>query len=533
MLSACLALAAASLSQGSAPEPPRLVVLIVVDQLIPEQLRRLDPRLAGGFRRFLDEGTVFWNATLDYACTETGPGHASVATGRYPSHHGIIGNLFHDREAHRTVYCVADPDAHPVSANGANASAASMSPANLVGPTLGELLRAAHPGSHTVAISGKDRSAVLMGGWGADAALWWDVRAGGFTSSTAFGETLPDCAAIWNEAWLDRALGWSWEPSLAGDLAMLGTQPDDRPGEPTGHSTFPHVLPTDRATLAGALFGTPLLDFFTLELATLAVDAYDLGADDAVDLLAVSLSGCDAVGHGYGPYSLEATDLLLRDDHELGRFFDGLDGAVGKGRWLGVLTSDHGVLELPESLRENGVDARRIGIRELAAVFELAAKALEAEYADAAPTLQPTEDGFVFDPASLASSGVDPAEARTVVARAVAESPHVAEAYTLDQLHAPEGEGFLMLYQRAAHAGRGADVVVRFEPWTIVNMDVGTSHGSPYPYDRRIPLAFVGAGVAHGQRYDAASNVDVVPTVLSALGIAAPADLDGQALSLR
>lgn len=533
MLSVCLALASATLAPQAAPEPPRLVVLVVVDQMIPEQLRRLDARLEGGFRRFLDEGVVYWNATLDYACTETGPGHATVATGRYPSRHGIIGNLFHDREAHRTVYCVADADAHPVTPEGTIGSVPSMSPAKLVGPTLGELVRAARPGSHTVSISAKDRSAILMGGWGADAVLWWDTGAGGFTSSSAFGQALPDCASIWNEAWLDRAMGWSWEPLLEGDLAALGTQPDERPGEPAGHATFPHVLPTDRATLAGAIYGTPLLDFFTLEIATLAIDAYELGADDTVDFLAISLSGCDAVGHGYGPYSLEATDLLLRDDHELGRFLEGLDGAVGEGRWLAVLTSDHGVLELPESLVASGLDARRIGVRELASIFELAAKSLEAEYGDGAPTLQPTEDGFVFEPASLKSSGVDPAEARAVVARAVVESPHIAEAYTLEQLTGTDGEGFLKLYQRAAYAGRGADVVVRFEPWTIVNMDYGTSHGSPYPYDRRIPLAFVGAGLARAQRYEAASNVDVVPTVLSELGITPPADLDGKVLPLR
>jgi arylsulfatase A-like enzyme len=530
MLSACLALAAALLPQGT-PVKPRLVVLIVVDQLIPEQLQRLEPRLSGGLRRFLDEGVVFWNATLDYSCTETGPGHASVATGRYPAHNGIVGNLFHDREQHRNVYCVGDPSTLALSASGPVPGAPSMSPANLVGPTLGELLRAAQPGSHTVAIAGKDRSAVLMGGHGAEVALWWDYRAGGFGSSTAYGEDLPECAAIWNEAWVDRALGWSWEPLDAEGLARLGTQPDDRPGEPGRGGTFPHVLPQDRASLAGAVFSTPLIDFFTLELATLAIDAHELGSDDTVDFLAVGLSGCDVVGHGYGPYSAEVTDLLLRDDRDLGRFLEGLDAVVGEGRWLACLTSDHGVLELPEMLRATGVDAHRIGLPELAAILELGTQALKEAYGEQAPTLQPAENGFFFDPATLGDTDV--VEARGVVAKAVVASPWVAEAYTLDQLEGPAADGFLLLYQRATHPGRGPDVVVRFEPWTIVNFPTGTSHGSPYPYDRRIPLAFLGAGLEPARRHDSASNVDVVPTVLSELGLALPADLDGQVLSLR
>jgi hypothetical protein len=433
--------------QSKPAEGPRLVVMVVVDQLVPEQLRRLAPHLEGGFGRFLQQGTVFWSATVDYANTETGPGHATIATGRYPKNHGIVANQYVDRERKQLVYCVGDASAHPLTGAGSDAATASVSPANLRGDALGDLLEAATPASMTVAIAGKDRSAVLLGGRKPDVAVWWDMRAGGFATSTYYGEKLPELVGVWNAAWQERALGWEWTPELPGDPAAYGTAPDDRPGESARFGrTLPRRLPEDPAQLAVAVFATPLVDYFTLELAALAVDTLHLGRDDAVDFLGISLSGCDVVGHANGPDSVEVTDLLLRDDKELGRLFARLDELVGAGRWVACLSSDHGVLDLPEALRARGVGARRVPGSELQALrasVKAAIDALNPGGADLGLVLG--EQGFFFDEAVAGGAGIDPAALREAIAAAAEESRLVADAYTAEELARESDDPWMVL----------------------------------------------------------------------------------------
>jgi predicted AlkP superfamily pyrophosphatase or phosphodiesterase len=527
-------------SKSPPPPPPRLVVMIAVDQLIPEQLQRLETRFSGGFERFLDEGAVFWRATVDYACTETGPGHATLATGRWPLHHGIVGNAYFDRAARATVYCVGDGESHPLTSAGLDATREGVSPANLIGDALGDILERSAPGSKTVTIAGKDRSAVLMGGRAPDAALWWSASAGGFASATAYGEKLPEFVEVWNRAWRERARGWKWTSELEGDLAALGTAPDEREGESKrGGRTLPRTLPSDDGALAGAVLSSPLVDYFTIELAILALDTEGLGRDESVDFLGLSLSGPDILGHGYGPDSVEVTDLLVRDDKELGRLFRALDEKVGKGRWLACLSSDHGVLDLPELLQSQQVGARRVKGADVAAMRKTVEEAIELTHPGHADLgLRFTELGFTFDPDSAMAAGIEPAALRDLIAEAAEEADWVADAYTLEELLASDAPGsadtdaWLTLYRRCACADRAPDVVLRPEPWLLFDFAEGTSHGSPYPYDRRVPLAFLGGRVKAQQRFDAASPTDAVPTLLALAGLQPPAGLDGRVLKV-
>ena len=520
---------------ASAPQAPRLVVMVIVDQLIPEQLQRLGPYLDGGFGRFLKQGAVFWTATVDYANTETGPGHATVATGRYPKSHGIVGNQFVDRELGQLVYCVGDANAHPVTADGSDATTGSVSPANLRGDALGDLLKAANAASKAVTIAGKDRAAVLLGGRKPDAAVWWDMRAGGFTTSTYYGDKLPDFVSVWNKAWSERAVGWEWTSELPGDPASFGTAPDDRPGESGRFGrTLPRRLPEQIDQLAGAVFSSPLIDYFTLELAALAVDTLHLGQDDVVDFLGLSLSGCDAVGHAHGPDSVEVTDLLLRDDRELGRLFARLDELVGAGRWVACLSADHGVLDLPEALRARGIGARRVPGSEMKALSTSVKEAVDAlDTTGADLKFAFVEQGFYFDEAAATAAGLDPKSLREAIAAAAEETPDIAGAYTADELARPVDDPWMLLYERCMAPGRSPDVALRPEPWLLFEMAEGTSHGSPYPYDRRVPLAFLGPKVRAQGRFDAASPTDAVPTLLQLIGQAPPAaGLDGRVLDV-
>ena len=532
------ALAAPSLSGSGLPrdEPPRLVVLLCVDQLFSEQLDRLDAWLDGGLARIWREGTVHRAAMLSYAATETGPGHATLATGCRPARHGLVGNAYHDRVLGRGMYCVGDQGAQPVTSAG-RGEGSSVSPANLLVPGLADRMRSVFPGSHCVSIAGKDRAAVSMGGR-KGTVLWWDRRDGGFATSTFYGAELPPFASEWNAAWMERAGGWRWEADFPGDPALVGTHADDRPGEaPFGTQgwTFPYELPEGqeaRSILAPAVFATPLIDEFTIELARSAVAAQGLGDDGEPDLLAIGLSGCDVVGHQYGPYSWEVTDLLLRVDDALAVLFDELDARVGAGNWIVALSSDHGVLELPEALAARDVGARRIDREESAAVGRAAREALESAYPGVDVGLAYDGRTFVLDPAAVQDAGLDGAEVRATLARAAESVPWVGAAYTLEDL-AGDGavDGWIGLYRAGFHPDRSEDVVLRAEPWLLGGMGRGTSHGSPYPYDRRIPLAFYGAGFEARRLHGPAASEDAVPTLLAVLGVAVEdGELDGRSL---
>ncbi|MEM6571600.1 MAG: alkaline phosphatase family protein, partial [Planctomycetota bacterium] len=277
---------------------PRLVVLISVDQLIPEQLERLEPHFHGGLGRLVRRGLVFRNASLEFARSETGAGHASYGTGTLPRSHGVVGNSFFDRTLGRTQYCVEDDGVLGLTVKGTSEESGRRSPRNLQRPTIGEHVQAALPGAMSVSVSAKDRAAIGMGGRSTGPVLWWDKRGSGFQSSTFYGETLPRFVHEWNAGWVDAARWWPWESTVPPDATALGTAPDERPGERPFIDqgvTFPYRLPdTDNAQqLAGLAFGTPIVDRFTAEIAVAAVRAMRLGGDGVTDVLTLSFSGCD------------------------------------------------------------------------------------------------------------------------------------------------------------------------------------------------------------------------------------------------
>ena len=530
-------------------EPARLLVLVAVDQLIPEQLERLRPWLDGGLGRFVREGQVWRRAEHQHACTETGPGHATLGTGVHPSRHGIVGNGWWTAES--SAYCCGDPDARLVTASGVAAKAGSASACQLLVPGIADHLRAAHPGSLSVGISVKDRSAILSLGRRATWALWWDREGRGFVTSDAYGTELPAWVVDWNERWtegLDASAapgGHVWEAGLPPGFAASGTAPDARPGEaaPHGGTSFPHRLPPLEGTppdpaalarLARAVTISPLGDRFVVELAARAVEALALGADEAPDLLFVGLSACDMVGHCFGPSSQEVASVLLAADDALGELFLLLDRRVGRGRWVAALSSDHGVLELPETLAERGVDARRVSSADLTrALGEVRREVAEAFGADF--HRRTSGDGVLLDRAALADSGVDAAAVRRAYAQGMlARVPWLARAYTADELAAPladvRADPLHAVTRRSFLAGRSPDVVFLPRPWTLLDSATGTGHGSPYPYDRDVPLVFLGPGSPAQTRHEPCGTVDLLPTLLHRAGVPVPEGLDGRVL---
>jgi len=542
-----LTIATPSSADAVEGETPRLVVVISVDQMIPEQLERLAPWWRGGFARFLERGLVFPNAALRHANTETGPGHATLGTGCSPARNGIVENDYFDREAGRYVYCVGDESATTrTSFDWPVAERRSASSHRLLAPGWADLLRERWPASRSVSIGGKDRAVILMAGQRPELALWWDGYGRGFVSSSAYVEELPDWVGEWNGDCFAPMDGWVWTGELPGPASATGTAEDDRPGEaklmsrpPVFPYRFPELPeplePRDRAGLAGLAYSSPWIDRFTLELARIAVTEMELGADEAVDLLAISLSACDTVGHACGPYSREVTDLLLRVDHELGLLFSELDERLGAGGWIAVLSADHGVLELPEARIGDAVGGVRLRVRERRLALEHVRAALDEAFGESyRVNISGGGDAIFFPGGALEAEGVDAARVRGVVARTLVEEPWIAAAYTHDELIAPPREDddrWLRLARASHRADRGPDVEIRLAHRHLMSMSTGTSHGSPYRYDRRVPLAFLGPGFQPGSRDESAGPMDALPTVLDRLGIEVPASVEGRVLA--
>ena len=546
----CFALALTP-QEGASEEPvaspaPRLMVLISVDQLIPEQLERLGPYMKGGLGRMVRDGAIFERAELPYARTETGAGHATLSTGCLPRSHGVVGNEFWDRITEKRMYCVEDSEASLVTGDGIVDGAGRRSPKTILRPTLGEILQRLDPEAKVASISGKDRSAIGMCGSSRGLALWWDKsRSAGFVTSTTYTTVLPPVVTDFNGTWIDRLKAEPWVDSspvdlVGGDHGVWGTAPDDRPGErPLGRAgiTFPYEVPEDlpEAKLGTYAYSTPAVDGYVGIMGGRLVEDMGLGKDEHTDLLALSFSGCDVVGHANGPYSREVTDLLFRLDRSLGALFQSLDESVGRGRWVAALTADHGVLPLPEHVVASGSSARRVAGKEVTAM-RAAIRARMKDRLGAAVKERSGPGGYRIDAKSLADSGVTLEVARRTMAAIIrdlrVDFPWVDDAYSYDEIagFGPDQMGVRRALYNSFHPDRTIDVVVIKAPGVLVGNQKGTSHGSPHGYDRRIPLIFYGAGFPSGIDTRVAGSQDVVPTLLGGTGLKSGVVFDGRDL---
>src|SRR5438067_7970358 len=336
-MTAPLVLLLALLGLGSLPAPrPRLVLVITVDQLRPDYLDRYRSQLTGGLALLLKQGAVFTEAYQDHAVTETAPGHSTILSGRWPAHTGIV----------RNTAGVQDSTAPLVGVTGLGAS-----PARFRGTALFDWLKAAEPGARALSVSGKDRGAILPLGRAKEQVYWY---AGGyFTTSRYYADSLPTWVRIFNGQRVPfRAAGTQWTLFLP---ERDYPEPDSVSYENQGRDVlFPHRLPMDSGQAALAFIATPTMDSLTLAFALVGVRALQLGGRGATDLLAVSLSTTDYVGHAYGPDSREIHDQVVRLDRYLGRFLEQLFVRYGKSNVLVVLTADHGVTPFPERSRALG-----------------------------------------------------------------------------------------------------------------------------------------------------------------------------------
>jgi predicted AlkP superfamily pyrophosphatase or phosphodiesterase len=535
MLLAAVAVDVGSAVPARSEETARLILLVAVDQLHRD---RLDADLPGGLGRLIREGRIYTDAVLDHGMTETCPGHATMLTGRHPANAGIPGNRLLDPETGDAVYCVADSAATARVLGGKE----GRSPRNLRVSTLGDWMKSANPATRVFSVSGKDRAAITLAGHSPDAAFWFlPTGEVGFTTSRYYLERLPQWIREWNGLDPPRDGFLARVPRTWDHLADVGGapgRPDDFPGESGrfGRTSGHPLRDRDLQEFAARLVASPFLDEASLDFATALVREEGLGRGSSPDLLAVSLSAMDYVGHLYGPYSHESRDALRRLDLALGRFLDFLERELGPGSVLGVLTSDHGVLPLPEWLEStgDGLCPEQGGRPDLSRLVFLLLGKLHWEFS---PLLSIPRPWLIFagpqlavDRALAKRHGVPVAEVVAATRRILEAEPAVAKVWTAEEIENGADE-FARLYRNSFDPERSGDLVLQLAEGCLISPDhEGTTHGTPYLYDRAIPLIFWGTGIEAGRVPGTARTVDIAPTLARRLGIAPPSDLDGHPL---
>ncbi|HJS73909.1 MAG TPA: alkaline phosphatase family protein [Vicinamibacteria bacterium] len=510
-------LAAAAVSGET--ERPKLVLFLSIDQGRAEYLARFRPVLEGGLLFLLERGVVFTETHHAHANTITAPGHASLSTGRFPSHTGIVGNDWYDRSEGREVYCIEDSDAPVLVPSGTRPASLGRSPRRLVGTTLGDWLKEHERASKVFSIAGKDRSAVLMAGKKADAAYWFDGKTGQWLSSRYYMEEYPAWVWEFQERRLaDGYFGRTWE-ALPIPEALLASMQIEPAGAGARDGGIPRVIGhgvlAEDAGFYHALFETPFLESYLLAFAESLVREEGLGMDEATDVLAIGFSSVDSVGHDYGPNSREVLDAIVRLDRELGSFLRFLDRTIGLDKVAISLSADHGVAPLPEYQSRHDLPGGRIARTTLACV----ARAGRPEWF-AAP--------LYFDTKALAKEKIEREEAEKIVSAEIAACPGVARVFTRSAIESAkqEDDSTLVRFTRAYYPDRSPDFFVQFEEG-LIDDPAGTTHGSPYRYDTHVPGIIVFPGVAPASVGTPIETVDLPVTLALLLGLDPPKDVDG------
>ena len=502
------------------PDAPRLAVLVVFDQMRGDYLTRWDGLFGeGGFRRLKKNGAWFTNCHYPYAQTRTGPGHASLATGCLPMRHGIVDNGWPSRASGNEIDCVLDSRYKVVPEFKGQQKHdigewPGASPSRLWADTVGDVLKEATGGEgRVVSLSLKARSAILIGCRAAkpDACYWFFPPAGMFVTSTYYRDTLHPWVDTFNgERYADRWFDKDWT-RLRTDLDYEAhSGPDDVPTEDTGWAqgrTFPHPMRGSENKLGKdfyeAIENTPYGNELLLEFAKRAIDGEGLGRRATPDLLCLSFSSNDVVGHCYGPDSQEVLDITLRSDLIVRDLLNYLDEKVGRGRYVVAVSADHGVCPLPDVARAKGLDAARVDTEEQR---QQAEEFLQSTFGRSVrPWIQAKWGPWVYlDRRTLKARNADPAEVEEALADWFRRQPGVGAAYTRTRLTAGplDGDEIGERVRRSFHPGRSGDVAIVLKPYYLAGKprETGTTHGSPHPYDTHVPLLFYGPGIKAGGR---------------------------------
>lgn len=509
---ACLTPASRMEAQGTTSRPT-LVVMLTVDQLRPDYLTMWERQFTGGFARLLRGGAVFLNGYQDHANTETAPGHASTLSGRFPRSTGIVSN----------AAGVLDPQAPLIGARGAPAS-----PYRFRGTTLTDWLRNANPASRALSVSRKDRGAILPLGRAKQSVFWYATSNGTFTTSTYYADTLPSWVQNFNDRRLPHSFaGKSWDLLL--DPSEY-PEPDSVKGERGGeNNTFPHRFPADPALTAAEFSGTPMMDQLTFSFALEGVRQMRLGLGPVTDLLAVSLSTTDAVGHGFGPDSREVHDQILRLDRYLGAFLDTLFSLRDSNSVVIALTADHGVSPLPGT-RSRYPNQGAGWVNVTPAIVPLFAS-LRASGVDTSAFGFDGEGILYLDEDALTKAGLRPEAVLRTFKNEVERVRGVLRVDRVADLAADSAKDDIS--RRWFHMlppDLHATAVVTLRPFWYWQGVTYATHGTPHDPDAAVPIIFYGSGIRPGKHPRRTLVVDIAPTLASIVRVRPLEAIDGRVI---
>ena len=548
---AAVVLAAAAATSAQAPKTtppkktptatrPKLVVVLVVDQMRADYVDKFRGQWKGGLKRLLEEGAWFRAAAYPYAATETCVGHATISTGAFPASHGMVANAWWDRDQQQMVSCTSDPNVtNAAYAGGTTKGGDSAWRMQL--PSFAEELKFQSGGaSRVVTFSLKARSAVTLAGHKADAVTWFEASSGSWVTSAAYG-TMPFVEEFAKKHPVTDDYGKTWSLSLPENAYLYDENATGAATIEGWSTTFPHPLrgkgegSSPDAAFFSEWSASPFADSYLTKLAEGAVDALGLGKSGGTDYVGIGYSSVDYVGHAFGPRSWEIQDILVRLDQDLQELFTELDQKVGKRNYLAVLTADHGVAPIPADTQKTGFDA---GVLNLAELKDRLEKALEPFHYTKPAIARIVGNELYFSPGVYGQLRQDPAAMKALL-DAAQSLPGVAAVYRAEEL---SGGGKTLSETRRAvelnyFAGRSGDLYILQRPYWLTESSAegskrytGTGHGTPYYYDQRVPLVFMGFGIAPGEYFEEVTPADIAPT-LGALTAVTLATSDGRVLS--
>jgi predicted AlkP superfamily pyrophosphatase or phosphodiesterase len=498
--------------QDDAPKRPRLVLAIVIDQFRYDYLLRFRQDYHAGLKRMLDQGAVFTDAHYLHAATVTAVGHSTFLSGATPSVSGIIANEWYDRENNRSVTSVFDPKSKLV---GGVPGAPGSSPRRLLVSTIGDELKMHGIESKTIGVSIKDRSAILPAGHMADGAYWYDPDSNHWVTSTYYRAELPDWVRKLNgENMYQRYIGAQWLPFDARDVSS---------------KPFCTMVAGTGNRFCGSLEATPWGNEMIEEFAERAVSAENLGRHSGVDILAVSFSSNDYVGHAVGPDDPAVRDISIRTDRLLAKLLDYVDRQVGTGNTLVVLTADHGVAPVPEVNQARNMPGGRLSADRLS---QKISEALTNRYGPGKWLLGGAATMPYLNLELIQTHKLDRDEVERVAAQAALAEDHIARVYTRHEVETGQvqRDDIGRAISLGFYGPRSGDLFILQEPYYLFEAK-GTSHGTPYDYDTHVPVIFLGPHIKARVYPQRIAVNDIAPTLAAILQIEQPSGSTGRVLS--
>ncbi len=519
-------------SKQSTANKPKLVVGIVVDQMRWDYVNRFKPffKSSSGFIRFINEGATVDNTMIPYVPTVTACGHACVYTGSVPALHGIAGNEWYDNVKQKKIYCVEDANVQTLGSS--NNAAGQMSPVNVWTTTLGDEFKlASNFRSKVFGISLKDRGAIIPAGHSANGAFWYDSKTGNFISSTFYGKTLPSWVSNYNNLHRpDSLYNLDWNLSLPASVYEANCDKDENTYESTPFGKeanhFPYALKSFIGKDYGKISTTPHGNSLVEELAKQAISNEAMGADDITDLLAISFSSPDYIGHSFGPDSWETMDGYIKLDEILADFFTYLDKQVGKDNYTVFLTADHAVANIPAFNKKHQIPG---GLSSEAAMRNEIGTMLTAKGLTANLISFIGEGNIYFNHPLMDSLKISQDKLVDLVTSFLEKKPDILQV--IETRHAASAALPASLRERIVNGyspQRSGDLVVINKSGYVDGFVTGTSHGTIYSYDAHIPLLFFGKGIKKTSVHRETYMTDIAPTISTLLGIQMPSGSIGK-----